>query len=67
MPERRGPITASEAAGAGVLMIAVNLLCTGIGAGVGVLVGAVVPLTLVGFAVGFVLAIRMIVKRFGSL
>jgi hypothetical protein len=33
----------------------------------GALVGAFVPLLLVGFCVGFVLAIRVIVKRFGDL
>jgi hypothetical protein len=66
MPDRRGPITASDAAGAGALMIAVNLVCTGIGVGLGALIGALVPLTLIGFAIGFALGIRVIIKRFGA-
>ncbi len=67
MAEQRRRYTASDAAGAGALMLAVNLLCTAVGAGLGALVGAFVPLLLVGFCVGFGLAIRVIVKRFGDL
>ena len=67
MPEPRRRVTGSDAAGAGALMLAVNLLCAAIGAGVGALIGAPVMLALVGFGIGFGLAIRVIIKRFGDL
>lgn len=68
---RRGgeasPMTGRDAAGAGFLMLAVNAVCTGIGAAVGALVGALVPCLLVGFFVGFGVAVRVVVKRFNAL
>jgi hypothetical protein len=53
-----------DAAGAGALLLAVNLLCAGVGAGLGALVGATAPLALVGFFVGFFLGIGVLARRF---
>jgi hypothetical protein len=47
-----------------MLMLAINLTCAAIGAGAGALVGALVPLTAVGFLIGFGLAITFVIKRF---
>jgi hypothetical protein len=58
------PVTGRDAAGAGALLLAVNLACAGVGAGIGALVGAPVPLLLVGFALGFFLGMGVVVKRF---
>ena len=60
----RPPVTGRDVAGAGGLMLAVNLLCTAVGAGVGALVGAVAPLAVAGFLVGFLMGIRVVAKRF---
>lgn len=68
-PDRRDPpgrVTGRDAAGAGFLMLAVNLLCAGVGAAIGAVIGALVPLAIAGFFVGFVLAIRFVVKRFSA-
>lgn len=67
MSEPPKRVTGADAAGAGFLMIAVNVVCAAIGAGIGFLVGAVVPFALLGFAIGFGLAIRVVIKRFGAL
>ncbi|MGA2469307.1 MAG: hypothetical protein ABSG64_01285 [Solirubrobacteraceae bacterium] len=48
-------------------MLAVNLLCAGVGAGLGALVGATVPLALAGFGVGFFLGIGVVARRFHDL
>ena len=37
-----------------------------IGVGIGAVVGAIAPLAIAGFFVGFALAIRFVVKRFGA-
>jgi len=57
-------VTGRDAAGAGALLLAVNALCTATGAGLGALVGAVVPLALAGFGVGFFVGIAVVIKRF---
>jgi NitT/TauT family transport system permease protein len=54
MTNRRA-MTGRDAAGAGALMLAVNALCAGAGAGIGALVGARVPLLLAGVLAGFLL------------
>jgi hypothetical protein len=64
MTNARPPITGRDVAGAGALLLAVNLTCAGAGAGVGALIGATVPLMLLGFAVGFFLGIYVVVNRF---
>ena len=46
MTNARPPITGRDVAGAGALLLAVNLACAAAGAGVGALVGATVPLML---------------------
>jgi hypothetical protein len=55
-----------DVAGAGMLLLAINLACTGIGAGIGAAVGAVVPLLIVGFFVGFFAGIAFVIRRFGQ-
>jgi hypothetical protein len=67
MTNSRPPFTGKDAAGAGALMLSVNLLCTGVGAALGAVVGAVIPLLLAGFLVGFLLGVRVVAKRFRDL
>lgn len=59
--------TGRDAAGAGMLLLAVNAVCTAIGAGIGVLAGAVVPLLLAGFFVGFAIGVAVVINRFRDL
>jgi hypothetical protein len=65
-PGSRSPITGADAARAGVVMLTVNGLCAGAGAAVGAAVGAIVPLALVGFFVGFGLAIAYVIRRYST-
>ena len=67
MTNSRPPITGSDVAGAGALMLAANLMCAGVGAAIGALVGAVVPLGLAGFLIGFLVGIRVVIRRFHDL
>jgi hypothetical protein len=67
MTNSRPPLSGRDAAGAGALLLSVNLICTAAGAGVGALAGAVVPLLLVGFSVGFFLGLFVVAKRFRDL
>ena len=67
MPDKPGPVTGRDAAGAGFLMLAVNLVCAGIGAGIGAAIGALVPCLVAGFLIGFGVGIRVVAKRFGAL
>jgi hypothetical protein len=67
MPDQRRPLTGRDAAGAGALLMSVNLVCAGIGAGIGALTGPVVPMLLVGFSIGFFLGIAVVAKRFRHL
>jgi len=60
-------LTGRDVAGAGMLMLSVNLACAGAGAGLGALVGAVAPCFLAGFAVGFFIGIGVVVRRFRDL
>jgi hypothetical protein len=64
MTDDRQSFTGRDVAGAGLLMLAVNLACAGVGAAVGALVGAFVPLLLLGFGVGFFLGMAVVAKRF---
>jgi hypothetical protein len=64
MTDQRRRLTGRDVAGAGLLMLSVNLACAAAGAGVGALVGAVAPLALAGFAIGFFLGISVVAKRF---
>jgi hypothetical protein len=63
----RPPITGKDVAGAGALMLSVNVLCAAVGAGIGWLVGATVPLAIVGFLIGFLLGIRVVARRFSHI
>jgi hypothetical protein len=64
MTNGRPPVSGKDVAGAGALMLAVNLLCAGAGAGLGAIAGSVAAGLLPGFFVGFVLAIVVVTKRF---
>jgi hypothetical protein len=64
MTDRRPPLSGRDVAGAGALLLSVNLLCAAAGAGIGALVGATVPLMLLGFSVGFFLGIFVVARRF---
>ena len=67
MTNSRPPLSGRDAAGAGALLLSVNVICAGLGAALGALLGAVVPLALVGFGVGFFLGIAVVDKRFRHL
>lgn len=60
-------MTGRDVAGAGALMLSVNLMCAAIGAGVGALVGHVMTLAVVGFLVGFFAGIYVVARRFREL
>jgi uncharacterized membrane protein len=64
MTNSRPPFTGRDAAGAGALLLSVNLMCAAVGAGIGALFGALVPLLLVGFLIGFFLGIYVVSERF---
>jgi F0F1-type ATP synthase assembly protein I len=64
MTNRRPPLSGRDVAGAGALLLSVNLVCAAIGAGIGALFGVVVPLFLVGFCIGFFLGIYVVARRF---
>ena len=57
-------MTGRDAAGAGALMLAVNIVCAAAGAGLGALAGVTTAGLVGGFLIGFFLAIRVVVKRF---
>jgi len=52
---------------AGSLLVATIVLCAAIGFGVGALVGAAVPLGLVGLFAGVALGIVLVIRRFGDI
>ncbi len=67
MTNGRPTLTGRDVAGAGALMLSVNLFCAGIGAGVGALVGHLAALAVAGFLLGFLLGIYVVSKRFRDL
>ena len=67
MTNGRPPLRGRDVAGAGALMLSVNLLCAGAGAGLGVVAGSLPAGLLAGFFIGFVLAIVVVTKRFRDL
>jgi hypothetical protein len=60
-------MTGRDAAGAGFLLLAVNIICAGIGAGIGAAVGALVPLLIAGILIGFFAGIAVVIQRFRDL
>jgi len=52
---------------AGSVLVAAIVLCAAIGFGVGALVGAAVPLGLVGLFGGVALGIVLVIRRFGDI
>jgi len=60
LPTMRGAV-------AGSLLVATIVLCAVIGFGVGALVGAAVPLGLVGLFAGVALGIVLVIRRFGDI
>ena len=67
MTDGRPPLSGRDVAGAGALLLSVNLVCAAIGAGIGALVGAVTLLMVLGFLFGFFLGIYVVVRRFRDL
>ena len=60
-----GPrITGRDVAGAGFLLIATNVVCAAIGAGIGALVGAVTPLLVAGILIGSGVGVAVVINRF---
>ena len=45
-------------------MLAANFMCAAAGAGIGALLGAVVPLAIAGFLIVFLVGMRVVAKRF---
>jgi putative Mn2+ efflux pump MntP len=60
----RPSISGRDVAGAGALMLSVNLLCAAIGYGIGAIFGAAVALAIIGFLIGFLLGIWYVIERF---
>jgi hypothetical protein len=52
---------------AGSLLVATIVLCAAIGFGLGAVVGAPVPLGLVGLFAGVAIGIVLVIRRFGDL
>jgi len=52
---------------AGSVLVATIVLCAAIGFGVGALVGAAVPIGLLGLFAGVALGIVVVIRRFGDL
>ena len=67
MTNSRPPVSGKDVAGAGALMLSVNLMCAAVGAGLGALVGATIALLLVGFGIGFFAGMYVVAKRFRAL
>lgn len=67
MTDGRPPLSGRDVAGAGALLLSVNLVCAAIGAGIGALVGLTAPLMLLGFFLGFFLGIYVVSRRFRDL
>ena len=67
MTEPRGRPPTMRGAVAGSLLVATILLCAALGFGVGAIVGAAVPLGLVGLFAGVVVGIVLVIRRFGDL
>ena len=64
MTDGRPPLSGRDVAGAGALLLSVNLVCAAIGAGIGAAFGITVPLMLLGFSIGFFLGIYVVFRRF---
>jgi hypothetical protein len=64
MTDGRPPVSGKDVAGAGALLLSVNLVCAAIGAGIGAAFGITVPLMLLGFCIGFFLGIYVVARRF---
>ena len=65
-PPRERPPTMRGAV-AGSLLVATIILCAGVGFGLGAVVGAPVPLGLVGLFAGVVIGIVLVIRRFGDI
>jgi hypothetical protein len=64
MTNSRPPVTGRDVAGAGALLLSANALCTAVGLGIGLLIGAPVWLAVVGLLVGFPVGLRVVSRRF---
>ena len=65
-PGRDRPPTMRGAV-AGSFLVATIVLCAAVGFGLGALVGATVPLGLVGLFCGVALGIALVIRRFGDI
>jgi hypothetical protein len=52
---------------AGIMIVSTALLCAGVGLGLGALVGAAMPLAVVGVFIGFGLGFKLVYARFKDL
>jgi F0F1-type ATP synthase assembly protein I len=52
---------------AGSLLVATIVLCAAVGFGLGALIGAAVPLGIVGLFAGVIAGIALVVRRFGDI
>jgi hypothetical protein len=52
---------------AGMMLVAALVVCTAAGAGLGALVGAVAPLTILGVFAGFAAGLWAVISRFRDL
>jgi hypothetical protein len=52
---------------AGIMIVSTALLCAAVGLGLGALVGAAMPLAIVGVFIGFGLGFRLVYARFKDL
>ena len=64
MSDERTRLTGRDVAGAGGLLLAVNLICAAVGAGIGALLGAALAFAVAGFLIGFFVGIYVVTKRF---
>jgi len=66
MTRSRRPRSGQSPVVAGSLLVATLLLCTAIFAGIGSLVGALVPFVIAGIFVGFGVGLAVVIKRFSD-
>jgi hypothetical protein len=64
-PNGRPPVGRGMAAG--MMLVAALVVCTAAGAGLGALVGAVAPLTILGVFAGFAAGLWAVISRFRDL
>jgi hypothetical protein len=66
MSSPRRPRSDQSPVVAGSLLVSTLLLCTAVFAGIGWLVGALVPFVIAGIFVGFAAGLAVVIKRFSD-